>query len=76
MNRKSIIKELKRELREGFLFYFGAYIDTERNKKLEDTMKNFFRTIAVIAVAFVGIHFFGWMVGIALVGGYIWGSGK
>lgn len=39
-------------------------------------MKNFFRTVAVIIVAGLLIHFFGWLVGLALVGGYIWGCGK
>ena len=39
-------------------------------------MKNFFRTVAVIVVAIACVHFFGWMVGLALVGGYVWGCGK
>ena len=39
-------------------------------------MKNFFRTVAVIIVAIACVHFLGWMVGLALVGGYVWGCGK
>lgn len=39
-------------------------------------MKKFIRTLAVIVVAVVCVHFVGWMVGIALLGGYIWGSSK
>ena len=56
-------------------FYFGSNNRTEK-PKLGETMKNFIRTLAVIVVAVVCVHFFGWMVGIALVGGYMWGTSK
>ena len=37
-------------------------------------MKGFIKVVAVVAVA-VGLMFvFGWLVSIAFVGGYIWGT--
>jgi hypothetical protein len=37
-------------------------------------MKNFFKVVAVLALAVVLVHFIGWVSGIALCGGFMLGK--
>jgi len=69
----SLVVKVPLAIGEFFFYFIFVTLGVCDSINKEFTMKNFFKVVAVLALAVVLVHFIGWVSGIALCGGFMLG---